>query len=162
MKKGPTRYPLVSPNKFNIGDEVVVAERWPGKVTYIRYGDREDPMNKYRVRDNKTGDIKFWDEPSLSRVSTGIPIGKALQSDPFEDPNDPKGAKLIMVNNGRGLVDSYAVYMFSMGGPGGTPLWVQRDGRWRSYLNKNYYASEAESRKLDEVAAKISAKDYHE
>lgn len=87
----------------------------------------------------------------------GIPIGKALQSEPFV----LKDGRYIMMNYGVGEKDSFAVYMYSMGGPGGVPLAVVRDGRWVNYFNKKQEIGDpAAVQKYNEVALTIRAKDY--
>lgn len=91
-------------------------------------------------------------------AQSGIPLGKMLVSEPFSF----EGSNYIMQNTGIGMKDSFVVYQYSMGGAGGVPLAVRRDGKWVSYLNKNYAIPVSEAAKYDEVAKTIQAKDYHE
>lgn len=65
-----------------------------------------------------------------------------------------------MDNVGMGLKDSFAVYTYSMGGPGGIPLAVKRGEQWVQYMNTKMPIPEQEARKYEQVSRTIQAKNY--
>ena len=56
--------------KFEIGDKVRIKElkRSEGKITKVLSYDSIIKEHKYKVKDDKTGNVKTWNESSLEKI----------------------------------------------------------------------------------------------